>query len=83
LTGFPPYDQANLTDRRFEMIVQQKLVEQLRNWDIRLSKEAGDLLQRMLQLDPRQRLTLKEVMTHPWVLKEEVVGPPPAVGRRR
>lgn len=77
LTGFPPYDQASLSDKRFELIVQGRLVEQLRNWDIFLSEDAGDLLQTMLQHHPRDRPTLAEVMAHPWVTNEDVKVPPP------
>ena len=57
LTGFPPYDAANRSDQRFDLIVTGNLVRQLKNWVIHLSDDAGDLLQRMLQLDPRNRLT--------------------------
>eukprot|EP00541_Cyclophora_tenuis_P011135 CAMPEP_0116554528 /NCGR_PEP_ID=MMETSP0397-20121206/7643_1 /TAXON_ID=216820 /ORGANISM="Cyclophora tenuis, Strain ECT3854" /LENGTH=391 /DNA_ID=CAMNT_0004079701 /DNA_START=123 /DNA_END=1295 /DNA_ORIENTATION=+ len=66
LTGFPPYDQASMTDQRFELIVNGRLMEQLHNWDIFLSDDAGDLMQKMLQLKPRDRLTLAEIMSHPW-----------------
>lgn len=77
LTGFPPYDQANIADQRFDLIVSGRLVEQLNNWDIVLSEEAGNLMQSMLQLDPRDRLTLAQVMVHPWVAQGEVQPPPP------
>jgi serine/threonine protein kinase len=77
LTGFPPYDQANRTDQRFDLIVNGNLVRQLRSWGIQVSDDAGDLLQSMLKLDPRDRLTLAEVMAHPWVVNGEVVPPPP------
>jgi serine/threonine protein kinase len=77
LTGFPPYDQASRSDMRFELIITGRLMEQLRNWDIILSDEAGDLMQRMLQLNPRDRLCLAEVMSHPWVVNEHVEPPPP------
>jgi serine/threonine protein kinase len=77
LTGFPPYDQASRTDQRFELIVSGRLMEQLRNWDIFLTDEAGDLIQSMLQLDPRERLTLAEVMSHPWVTNAHVQAPDP------
>lgn len=76
LTGFPPYDQSSRTDQRFELIVTGRLMEQLRNWDIFLTEEAGDLMQSMLQLDPRDRLTLAEVMSHPWVTNKHVEAPP-------
>jgi serine/threonine protein kinase len=77
LTGFPPYDQASRTDQRFELIVSGRLMEQLRNWDIILSEEAGDLMQSMLKLHPKDRLTLAEVMAHPWVTNDHVEVPPP------
>jgi serine/threonine protein kinase len=75
LTGFPPYDQASRTDQRFELIVTGRMIDQLRNWDIMLSGEAGDLMQSMLQLDPSDRLTLAEIMAHPWVANENVETP--------
>jgi len=77
LTGFPPYDQASRTDQKFEIIVRGNLVQQLEDWGINLSRDAGDLLQNMLQLDPRDRLTLAEVMSHPWVINGEARPPPP------
>jgi serine/threonine protein kinase len=75
LTGFPPYDQASRTDQRFELIVQGRLMEQLQKWDIKLSEDAGDLLQNMLQLNPRKRLNLAQVMGHAWVEDQNVVTP--------
>lgn len=78
LTGFPPYDQANRTDQRFELIVHGRLVEQLQKWGIFLSDDAGDLMQKMLQLDPKKRLTLAQVLEHPWVTNHDVQQPPPS-----
>lgn len=75
LTGFPPYDQANITDQRFEVIVSGGLVKQLGIWDIRLSEDAGDLLQKMLQYYPRDRLTLAQIMDHQWVTNYDVKAP--------
>mmetsp|Transcript_29257 Transcript_29257/g.44923 ORF Transcript_29257/g.44923 Transcript_29257/m.44923 type:complete len:411 (+) Transcript_29257:625-1857(+) len=86
LTGFPPYDNATIADQRFELIVNGRLVEQLGNWDIHLSKDAGKLLQSMLTLAPSERPTLAQVMAHPWVVNgPEQAPPPPAppVARRR
>jgi len=75
LTGFPPYDQATVSDQRFEIIVGGQLVDQLRTWDIHLGEDAGNLLQSMLQLRPSDRLTLAQVMQHPWVTDPIVVAP--------
>lgn len=77
LTGFPPYDQAHRSDQKFDIIVRGDLVRQLRDWGIRLSTDAGDLLQSMLQEDPRDRLSLAEVWSHPWVVTGESHAPPP------
>lgn len=77
LTGFPAYDQASRADQRFDIIINGRLMKQLQEWEIIISPEAGDLLQNMLQLHPRDRLTLAEVMSHPWVVNGEVEGPLP------
>jgi serine/threonine protein kinase len=77
LTGFPPYDHANRTDQRFELIITGRLMEQLRNWDIILSDDAGDLMQKMLQYHAKNRLSLAQVMDHPWVTNDDVEIPPP------
>lgn len=68
ITGFPPYDNATTADQRFELITEGRLVEQLGNWDIYMSEDAGNLLQNMLNYDPRDRLTLAQIMAHPWVM---------------
>lgn len=75
LTGFPPYDQASLADPRFEVIVSGRLVDQLHEWGVRLSDDIGNLLQNMLQLDPRNRLTLEQIARHPWVMFGDVHPP--------
>jgi len=77
LTGFPPYDQASRTDQRFDLIINGRLMDQLRNWEIHISEEAGDLMQSMLRLHPRDRLTLAEVMAHPWVASGHAEPPLP------
>lgn len=78
LTGFPPYDHATRADQRFEIIVEGQLMEQLRTWDIEISDEAGDLLQSMMKVNPRDRLSLEKVMNHPWVTNPEIVLPAPS-----
>jgi serine/threonine protein kinase len=53
-------------------------MEQLRNWDINLTDEAGNLLQSMLQLRPQDRPTLAQALEHPWVTNNEVEIPQPS-----
>ncbi|GAB0131974.1 Serine/threonine-protein kinase ark1 [Epichloe bromicola] len=39
-----------------------------------VSSEAGDLIKRLLVLDPEKRISLDQVQVHPWILKHCVKG---------
>jgi len=39
-----------------------------------VSREARDLIKRLLVLDPEKRITLEEVQKHPWIVKYCVTG---------
>jgi len=67
LTGFPPWERACTTDERFHYMTAGYLVQMLTEWKIGLSSDAMDLLQRMLFLDPKDRLSLDQVRAHPWM----------------
>eukprot|EP00549_Striatella_unipunctata_P021248 CAMPEP_0118693174 /NCGR_PEP_ID=MMETSP0800-20121206/11751_1 /TAXON_ID=210618 ORGANISM="Striatella unipunctata, Strain CCMP2910" /NCGR_SAMPLE_ID=MMETSP0800 /ASSEMBLY_ACC=CAM_ASM_000638 /LENGTH=154 /DNA_ID=CAMNT_0006591359 /DNA_START=172 /DNA_END=636 /DNA_ORIENTATION=- len=41
-------------------------------WNLKISKNAIDLLQSMFQIDPDDRPTLEQVMMHPWVTDPDV-----------
>lgn len=68
LTGFPPWERACQTDERFKYMTAGYLVQMLTEWDLGISSDAMDLLQRMLFLDPKDRLSLDQVRAHPWML---------------
>jgi serine/threonine protein kinase len=68
LTGFPPWDRPSLTDERFKYMSAGYLVQMLTEWEIGLSSDAMDLLQRMMFLDPKDRLSLDQVRAHPWMV---------------
>ena len=68
LTGFPPWERACRTDERFHYMSGGYLVQMLTEWEIGLSSDAMDLLQRMLFLDPKDRLSLEQVRAHPWMV---------------
>lgn len=68
LTGFPPWERACRSDERFHYMSGGYLVQMLTEWDIGLSSDAMDLLQRMLFLDPKDRLSLEQVRAHPWMM---------------
>jgi len=69
LTGFPPWERACLTDERFKYMTAGYLVQMLTEWGIGLSSDAMDLLQRMLFIDPKDRLSLDQVLAHPWMIR--------------
>lgn len=75
LVGFPPWDAPNITDMRYLTIISGRLHDQLKAWDVHISNEAADLLQTMLRENPEDRLTLAEVMMHPWVMNEDLQIP--------
>merc|ERR1719253_1464100 len=68
LTGFPPWERACRTDERFKYMSAGYLVQMLSEWEIGLTSDAMDLLQRMLFLDPKDRLSLEQVRAHPWMV---------------
>ncbi|OEU22219.1 ser/thr kinase [Fragilariopsis cylindrus CCMP1102] len=68
LTGFPPWERACQTDERFHYMTAGYLVQMLTEWEIGLSSDGMDLLQRMLFLDPKDRLSLDQVRAHPWMV---------------
>ena len=68
LTGFPPWERACPTDERFHYMTAGYLVQMLTEWEIGLSSDAMDLLQRMLFVDPKDRLSLDQVRAHPWMV---------------
>ncbi|KAK0622859.1 kinase-like domain-containing protein [Immersiella caudata] len=68
LVGEAPFyeEHAPLTQRRIaraDMTIPE--------W---VSKEAKDLIRKLLVLDPEDRLPLEEVQTHPWIIKHCVKG---------
>ena len=65
LTGHAPFKWAHESDQSFVAIMDGQLRYILKQLNIFLSEEAIDLLNGMLQRDPRKRLTLAQVMTHP------------------
>jgi serine/threonine protein kinase len=67
LTGFPPWERACDTDDRYKYMSAGYLVQMLTEWEIGISSDAMDLLQRMLFSDPKDRLSLDQVRAHPWM----------------
>jgi serine/threonine protein kinase len=70
LTGFPPWERADLSDERFKYMSGGYLVQMMTEWETGVSSDALDLLQRMLFYDPKDRLSLDQVRAHPWMTSQ-------------
>lgn len=71
LTGYPPVEAATALDPRFRMIRDGQLGQLLIEWGVKLGESAVDLMQRMLQMNPNDRLSVDEILNHPWMLAAE------------
>lgn len=74
--GFSPWEQASMADERFQRFSAGQFAQIARHWNLGLSEDLMDLLQRMFWLDPRHRLSLEQVRAHPW-MNGPVTPPPP------
>lgn len=66
-TGVPPMDYASRLDPRYVMIASGRLPNLLEQWGITLSPILVDLLMRLLRASPHQRISLDDVLLHPWM----------------
>jgi Protein kinase domain len=65
ITGNRSYQRPHMSDPQFYWM-SQGLRQLLSDWRVSMSEEGIDLLQGMLEIDPRKRLTIEEVRSHPW-----------------
>lgn len=67
LTGVPPVAVAYDLDDRYRLICNDGLQQLLKQWGFSLSNDAVDILFHLLRPNPQDRLTLKEIIGHPWI----------------
>lgn len=67
LCGFPPfYDENDDLGRLYRKIKRAEYDMPSPYWD-NISKNAKDLVKKLLQPDPKKRLTAKATLQHPWL----------------
>merc|ERR1711997_567182 len=69
LVGKPPFE-AESNNETYRRITKVDL-----RFPAYLSTEAKDLISRLLRKESSDRLTLEEVMKHPWILSHQVGKP--------
>ncbi|KAG4185915.1 hypothetical protein ERO13_A08G010400v2 [Gossypium hirsutum] len=72
LSGFPPF-WAESENGIFSAILRGEIDFKSDPWPA-ISPQAKDLITKMLNLDPKQRLTAQQVLNHPWI-KEDGEAP--------
>lgn len=70
LVGLPPFEWATSDDPRFCLVCRGGLRQLVEQWQRPISSDAIDLLQCMLREDPVDRLSLFQILHHPWVTKD-------------
>jgi serine/threonine protein kinase len=67
--GFLPFRSSN-KDELKKMIIEQDLFKFNTTTTLnKLTASCKDLIKRMLHKDPSKRITLSEIMTHPWIAR--------------
>eukprot|EP00484_Ammonia_sp_Unknown_P012191 CAMPEP_0197078554 /NCGR_PEP_ID=MMETSP1384-20130603/213174_1 /TAXON_ID=29189 /ORGANISM="Ammonia sp." /LENGTH=839 /DNA_ID=CAMNT_0042517421 /DNA_START=111 /DNA_END=2630 /DNA_ORIENTATION=+ len=67
--GAPPYNRPSPRDPGYRFIAEKKISKLLHQWE-RLkyvTPNLYDLMERMLTVDESKRITLEEIVTHPWL----------------
>ena len=67
LTGYPPVEAATPLDPRYRMIRDGQLNKMLREWNVLISSNAVDLMQKLLKANPLERIRLDDILEHPWM----------------
>ncbi|XP_055925445.1 peripheral plasma membrane protein CASK-like isoform X4 [Argiope bruennichi] len=72
LTGTQPF--LGTKEWLYESICSGHVNMSGRPWDI-ISNQAKDLLNKMLALSPKDRITVEEALNHPWIKERELCAP--------
>ena len=71
LCGCLPFDDdsSRITS---EVVIRKKFALRFPRWASNLSAPAKDLLTKLLDVDPKTRITAEEALKHPWVSGQSV-----------
>jgi len=75
LTGSYPF-QDSTRPNNVKATLQNIVKGNVAPMRVEVSDAVRDLIARMLEPDPRKRITLKEIMNHPWLMTSSEASPP-------
>merc|ERR1711879_264432 len=67
LSGAPPFDDD---EGLYRQISEGKFEFDVPAWSV-VSLEAKELVQQLLKVNPRERLTIQQALEHPWLSQDE------------
>ena len=71
-----PFESATYSDDKYKFIIKGRFPKFWENFnDIDISEEFKDLINRLISLNPAKRLTIDEIIKHPWIIKNVGVIP--------
>ncbi|KAF1778477.1 Calcium/calmodulin-dependent/calcium-dependent protein kinase [Phytophthora cactorum] len=78
LIGAPPVETASSSDARFRLITNKGIRKLIDRWGLtnELPAVAIDLIADMLEVDPEQRISMAEVVSHPFLLRSSSIASP-------
>jgi len=77
LTGYPPFEQAHVSDRWFKPLAKgdyDKFWKLHRGCPIANDAKVKDLLQQMLTFEADKRITISQIKKHPWFTDKILEG---------
>ena len=72
LTGSPPFN-AESDSELFDNITSEKVVYTPKYWKA-ISKDCMDFVKKLLIKNPEKRMTAKQAINHPWLLKKYAIN---------
>jgi calcium-dependent protein kinase len=81
LIGAPPVETASSADARFRLITNKGIRKLIDRWGLtsELPAAAIDLIADMLEVDPDMRISMGEVVSHPFLLRSSAIASPQQV----
>ena len=71
ITGCPPVTVAAVQDVRFQLLKACGVRHLIRVWDMKLPPAVIEILERLLVVEPENRMTVQELLVHPLITAPE------------